>query len=31
MFERMPLDQLLAQVVADDIDYDSANQLFLFE
>lgn len=29
--ERMPLDQLLAQVVADDIDYDSANQLFLFE
>jgi len=31
MFEQMPLDQLLAQVVADDIDYDSANQLFLFE
>ncbi|MEP6935487.1 MAG: IS4 family transposase, partial [Nitrospirota bacterium] len=31
MFERMPLDQLLAQVGADDIDDDSANQLFLFE
>jgi hypothetical protein len=31
MFERMPLDQLLAQVLADDIDYTSANQLFLFE
>lgn len=31
MFERMPLDQLLAQVLADDIDHASANQLFLFE
>lgn len=31
MFERMPLDQLLAQVLADDIDHTSANQQFLFE
>ena len=31
MFERMPLDQLLAQVLADDIDHVSTNQLFLFE
>ena len=31
MFERIPLDQLLAQVVADDIDHSSANQLILFE
>ena len=31
MFERIPLDQLLAQIVTDDIDHASANQLFLFE
>ena len=31
LFARMPLDQLLAQVLADDIDHASANQLFLFE
>ena len=31
MFERIPLDQLLAQITADDIDHSSANQLFLFD
>jgi hypothetical protein len=31
MFERMPLDQLLAQAVADEIDVHSGKQLFLFE
>ena len=31
MFERMPLDQLLAQTVTDDIDADSGRQLILFE
>ena len=31
MFERIPLDQLFAQVIADDIDHSSANQLFLFK
>jgi hypothetical protein len=31
MFERMPLDQLLAQTVADDIATVSNKQLFLFE
>jgi Domain of unknown function (DUF4372)/Transposase DDE domain len=31
MFERIPLDQLLAQVVADDIDHISDKQLILFE
>ena len=31
MFERIPLDQLLAQIVTDDIDHTSAKQLFLFE
>ena len=31
MFERIPLDQLLAQIVIDDIDHTSAKQLFLFE
>jgi hypothetical protein len=31
MFERIPLDQLLAQIVTDDIDHASAKQLFLFE
>jgi hypothetical protein len=31
MFERIPLDQLLAQVIADDIDHSSTSQLFLFE
>lgn len=31
MFERIPLDQLLAQIVAEDIDHDAAKQLFLFE
>jgi hypothetical protein len=30
MFERMPLDQLLAQAVTDDIDADSGKQLILF-
>ena len=30
MFERMPLDQLLAQAVTDDIECVSANQLILF-
>jgi hypothetical protein len=31
MFEKIPLDQLLAQTVADQIRRDSDNQLFLFE
>jgi hypothetical protein len=31
MFERIPLDQLLAQIVTDGIDYTSGKQLFLFE
>ena len=31
MFERIPLDQLLAHVVTDDIEHDSANQLILFD
>jgi len=31
MFERTPLDQLLAQVVTEDVDANSAKQLFLFE
>jgi hypothetical protein len=31
MFEKIPLDQLLAQSVADQIQLDSGNQLFLFE
>jgi hypothetical protein len=31
MFERMPLDQLLAQAVTDDIDADFGKQLILFE
>jgi len=31
MFERIPLDQLLAQAVADDIDRISDKQLILFE
>ena len=31
MFERMPLDQLLAHTVTDDIDADSGKQLILFE
>ena len=31
MFERIPLDQLLAQAVADDIDRISNKQLILFE
>jgi hypothetical protein len=31
MFEKMPLDQLLAQSVTDQIRLDSGNQLFLFE
>jgi len=31
MFERMPLDQLLAQTVTDGIDADSGKQLILFE
>lgn len=31
MFERIPLDQLLAQVVADDIHHISDNQLILFD
>ena len=31
MFERIPLDQLLAQIVTDDVDHASAKQLFLFE
>ena len=30
MFERMPLDQLLTQVAADDVDTDSGKQLSLF-
>jgi hypothetical protein len=31
MFERMPLDQLLMQVVTDDVEYISDKQLILFE
>jgi len=31
MFEKIPLDQLLAQSVTDQIQLDSGNQLFLFE
>ena len=31
MFERLPLDQLLAQTVTDDVERFSDNQLFLFE
>jgi len=31
MFERMPLDQLLAQTLADDIDRTSDNQWILFD
>ena len=31
MFERIPLDQLLAQAVTDDIDRTSDKQLILFE
>jgi len=31
MFEKIPLDQLIAQSVADQIQLDSGNQLFLFE
>ena len=31
MFERIPLDQLLAQLVAGGIGHSSDNQLFLFE
>ena len=31
MFERMPLDQLLAHIVTGDIDADSGTQLILFE
>jgi hypothetical protein len=31
MFERIPLDQLLAQAVTDDIDCISDKQLILFE
>ena len=31
MYERIPLDQLLAQVVADDIDRISGEQLILFD
>lgn len=31
MFERLPLDQLLAQIVTDDIDLISNKQLILFE
>ena len=31
MFERIPLDQLLAQAVTDDIDHISDKQLILFE
>jgi hypothetical protein len=31
MFERIPLDQLLAQTVLDEIQHTSDNQLFLFE
>ena len=31
MFERMPLDQLLAQTVTDDIDADADKQLIPFE
>ena len=31
MFERIPLDQLLAQAVREDADHISDNQLILFE
>jgi hypothetical protein len=31
MFEQMPLDQLLAQTVADEVDQVQGKQLFLFE
>jgi len=31
MFERIPLDQLLAQIVTDNIGHASAKQLILFE
>jgi hypothetical protein len=31
MFEKIPLDQLLAQSITDQIRFDSGNQLFLFE
>ena len=31
MFERMPLDQLLTQIVADEVDQVQGKQLFLFE
>jgi hypothetical protein len=31
MFERSPLDQLLAQAVTDDAEYISDKQLILFE
>jgi hypothetical protein len=31
MFERIPLDQLLAQIVPDEMQHASGNQLFLFE
>jgi hypothetical protein len=31
MFEKIPLDQLLAQSVTDQIQLDSGNQLFLVE
>ena len=31
MFERIPLDQLLAQIVTDDIERISDKQLILFE
>jgi hypothetical protein len=31
MFERIPLDQLLAQTVSDEIQRTSDKQLFLFE
>jgi len=31
MFERLPLDQLLAQLVTTDIERTSGKQLFLFE
>ena len=31
MFEKVPLDQLLAQTVVDEIQQESANQLFLFD
>ncbi|MCE2946856.1 MAG: IS4 family transposase, partial [bacterium] len=31
LFERIPLDQLLAQIVTDEIPLDHSNQLILFE